>query len=707
MRYNEGDIEKHLKRITSRWDELREEAFFEIRCIKEGGLTAYKKFTRDQMDEAVAYATQKNSERFNVYSTVNPISTRSNGRASTDEYALGSFYCFCDCDTPESVDNYNELRKEGFKASFAVYTGMKPKRGHLYFELDKLTRDMEEWSSIQRAIANKLDSDPVVHNPSRILRVAGTVSYPDAKKRSRGRVEEVTEFRNYRIDKKSIKELKKVFPSKTESIFRINLDDMTQRDRLDIEDALRKIRAGDNWHDNMIRVVASLVAKGRSDQEIHSILSDITLQGYTLSDTIKEVDKAIEGARSKGFTGVDRTAIIKDAFNDTQTAEMSEMLQFWRIRDPITVPTRQWLYGNHYIKDYYTLTVAPGGVGKSTLVLTEVLAMCTGKPLLGVEPIKKIKALYYNAEDPHDEVVRRVLALCQHYDISQDDIKESLMIASGRDVNMILMAGIDGIINEPLIDKLAEIIKENELELMVLDPLANMMTSSESVENFSRLSQTLSYLADRCNIAIEVVHHTRKMSENREASIEDSRGGSSLVAGARSGRVLRNMSEKDATALGVDNHIDYFKIEPAGKNNLSRPLEKVEWYKKLGVQIGNSDWVAVTEKWNVPNAFDGISEHKCQLLWDAIKDESLYLCSHILTKKDDYKMSIQEYMAEFLGMDFDAPVTKRRVKSILRTWLESDVLVEEEMSESKINPKSYRHNKMIKVINIGSVRPGM
>jgi hypothetical protein len=58
-------------------------------------------------------------------------------------------------------------------------------------------------------------------------------------------------------------------------------------------------------------------------------------------------------------------------------------------------------------------------------------------------------------------------------------------------------------------------------------------------------------------------------------------------------------------------------------------------------------------------------------------------------------------------MDFDAPVTKRRVKSILRTWLESDVLVEEEMSESKINPKSYRHNKMIKVITIGSVRPGM
>ena len=383
------------------------------------------------------------------------------------------------------------------------------------------------------------------------------------------------------------------------------------------------------------------------------------------------------------------------------------MFQFWELRDPIAVPQREWLYGNHYIKDYYSLTVSPGGVGKSTLILTEVLAMCTGRALLGIEPIKKIKALYYNAEDPYDEVLRRVMALCQHYDIKQSELTDSLMIASGRDIDMTLMAGVDGIINEPLINQLADIISSNNIELLVLDPLANMITSSESVENFSRLSKALSLLADRCNISIEIVHHTRKMSENREASIEDSRGGGSLVAGSRSGRILQNMSKKDATELGIDNYVDYFKIEPEGKNNLSRPLDKVEWYKKIGVQIPNSDWVAVTEKWTVPNAFDGISEHQCQLLWDAIKHEQLYLCSHILTKKDEYKMSIHDYIAEFLGMDIDAPVSKKKIKSIIKTWLDADVLVEDEVNESQINPKSYRHSKAVKVIKVGSVRPGI
>jgi len=707
MRYNEGDIERHLKRITSRWNELSEEACFEIRCIKENGAPAWKHFKVEQIDEAVQYAIRHNENNYNVYTTVNPITTDIiGGDASKDHNALGSFFCFCDCDTPESVDNYNTLYRSGFKANFAVYTGMKPKRGHLYFELDTFTQDMEEWSAMQRSIANKLDSDPVVNNPSRILRLAGTVSYPDTRKKNKGRVVEVTEFRNYRTEKKSVKQLRKVFPSKTETAFRINLDDMTQRERLDIEDSLRRIRAGDGWHDNMIRVVASLVSRGRTDQEIHTILSDITLSGYTLADTVREVDKAIEGARNKGFTGIDRAEAIREEFVKN-TAVITDMFQFWELRDPIAVPQREWLYGNHYIKDYYSLTVSPGGVGKSTLILTEVLAMCTGRALLGIDPIKKIKALYYNAEDPYDEVLRRVMALCQHYDIKQSELTDSLMIASGRDVDMTLMAGVDGIINEPLINQLADIISSNNIELLVLDPLANMITSSESVENFSRLSKALSLLADRCNISIEIVHHTRKMSENREASIEDSRGGGSLVAGSRSGRILQNMSKKDATELGIDNYVDYFKIEPAGKNNLSRPLDKVEWYKKIGVQIPNSDWVAVTEKWTVPNAFDGISEHQCQLLWDAIKQEELYLCSHILTKKDEYKTSIHDYIAEFLGMDIDAPVSKKKIKSIIKTWLDADVLVEDEVNESQINPKSYRHSKVVKVIKVGSVRPGI
>ena len=701
MRYNEGDIKKHLQKITSRWDELREDAYFEIRCIKEGGIPTYKKFKKEQIDQAINFATRTNSEKYNVYVTVNPISSKTNGRAGRDEDIIGAFYCFCDCDTTDSVDNYNKMLPSG-KGNFGVYTGKQPKRGHIYYELDKPIKDLQLWSSIQRAIANTLQSDPVVHNPSRIMRLAGTVNYPTPHKIEKGRIEELAEYRSMRSDIKTVQTLKKHFPYNTDKTFHINLDDLSQREKLDIEQSLTRIKSGENWHDNMIRVVASLVARGRADHEIHAVLSDITLSGYSYADTIKEVDKAIQGAREKGFTGIDRTSIIKEAFEESP--DVSAMFQHWILTDPLTIPRREFIYGNHYIRDYLSLTVSPGGVGKSTLVLTEVLAMVTGKPLLGIEPLKKCNALYFNAEDPLDEVQRRVLAVCQYYNIKQEELS-GLMIGSGRQTEMLLMAGEEGLMNDKLVNEIAETIVNNKIDVMVIDPLANVITSTESVGNFALLAKTLSALADRCHCSIEIVHHTRKINNNQVATIEDSRGGSSLVAAIRSGRLLRNMDANDGAKLGIANHVDFFKIDISGKNNLSRAPDREQWYQKIGVQLPNDDWVAVTEKYEIPSAFDGISPQKCILLWESIKNETLYLMSHISTKRTEYKISIHEYIADFLDMDIDAPVTKTRIKSIVRTWLSSEVLEEIEVPLSKVEPKSYRHNNMVKTIKNGNVKP--
>jgi len=701
MHYNEGDIEKHLTRLTSRWDEIRQEAIFEIRCIKEGGITVYEKFNRQEIDDAITYAAKHNSEKYNVYVTVNPIK-KNTTRAASDEDVICSFYCFCDCDTEESVKNYNALSDNDNKGNFAIYTGQKPKRGHIYYELDQPTRDMETWTNIQRGIANKIHSDPVVNNPSRIMRLAGTINYPSKNKQINGRVTELSEYRNFRSDIRSIQTLKKVFPYQTTPEFRINLDDLTTRERLDIENTIRRIKSGDQWHDNMIRVVASLVARGRQDHEIHSALSDITLQGYSQSDTDREVTKAIEGARSKGFTGLDRTKSQDAHFHTIPPIE--DMFKRWLPLDPLLIPRRQFLYGNHYIKDYLSLTVAPGGVGKSTLVMTEILAMVTGKALLGITPEKKCNAMYFNAEDPLDEVQRRILALCQHYEIPQEDLS-GLMVGSGRDTEMLLMSGEEGLMNDALLSDIQKTIIDNEIDVVVIDPLASVINSAESVDNFRMLGKTLSALADKGNCSIELVHHTRKLNPKMDVSVEDSRGGSSLIAAVRSARILRNMSQTDGQSLGIDHYVDYFKIEPAGKNNLSRPLDKVHWHKKIGVQIPNGDYVAVVEDYTPPNAFDGITITKLRLLWDSIKTEQLYLMSHISTKRNEYKMSIHEYVADFLDFSFDAPITKSRVKKIIRTWLENDVLVEEEVSQQIIEPKSYRPKNMVKIITVGRVKP--
>ena len=51
----------------------------------------------------------------------------------------------------------------------------------------------------------------------------------------------------------------------------------------------------------MLRQVGSWVAKGNTDDEIHVLAAAHTLPGYTVEQTAAEVQKMIDGARSKGF----------------------------------------------------------------------------------------------------------------------------------------------------------------------------------------------------------------------------------------------------------------------------------------------------------------------------------------------------------------------------------------------------------------------
>lgn len=52
-------------------------------------------------------------------------------------------------------------------------------------------------------------------------------------------------------------------------------------------------------------------------------------------------------------------------------------------RDPTTIPPRPWVYGRHLIRKQVSVTVAPGGVGKSSLTICEALAMTSERKLLG------------------------------------------------------------------------------------------------------------------------------------------------------------------------------------------------------------------------------------------------------------------------------------------------------------------------------------
>ena len=92
------------------------------------------------------------------------------------------------------------------------------------------------------------------------------------------------------------------------------------------------------------------------------------------------------------------------------------------LRDPKTLPRRQWVYGRHLIRKFGSATFAPSGSGKTNTFIVEALAMATGRDLLGIMPPRRVRVWLWNGEDPYDELERRVGAACLHYKITPEEI---------------------------------------------------------------------------------------------------------------------------------------------------------------------------------------------------------------------------------------------------------------------------------------------
>lgn len=197
-------------------------------------------------------------------------------------------------------------------------------------------------------------------------------------------------------------------------------------------------------------------------------------------------------------------------------------------RDPSTIPPRLWVYGRHLIRRQVSVTVAPGGVGKSSLTISEALAMASGRELLGEWTAKNLKVWIYNLEDPRDEMDRRIIAAMQHHNVSPGEIAGRLYVDTGRERSLCTAIQTrEGVmIMKPEMDALANEIEAMGIDVLVIDPFVSSHQVSENDNGaIDQVAKEWSRLADRCNCAIELVHHTRK-TNGEDATTESGRGAS-------------------------------------------------------------------------------------------------------------------------------------------------------------------------------------
>ena len=677
-------IKDFISQITKNWNEVGQ-PLLEIRSISASGSTNAARFRLDQIDEAVEHAEAMNKSKANIYMCINPIDPIvpiPAGKAPKDTDIMAAFYCFADADTKGAMENIMSFA--GPKFTMSVKTGTTPfARGHAYWQLEEPVKNLEAWREVQKSIAASLQTDPAVINPSRIMRVAGTVSWPNKKKQDKGYIPELvtmrTQFSTDR-DPQPMERLTRAFPKlEAQAASTINID--LGQQAMDRQLAVQNVLAGDDWHLNMVRLVGSYVTKGLSDEEIHAITDSFTLAGYTVDDTRNEVQKAIDGARNKGWTPPpDPVQERMEQQNQAiSNADDEGAMQSWptpyNMFNALTLPRREWVYGYDYIKKYISVTASAGGIGKTSAIIVEALAIATGKPLLGTAVKQQENVWIINLEDPISEMQMRTIAAMQHYGLTPDDIKGRLFM-DGEDTMQLTLAaeGRDGLItNDNMLAHITRKVRENKIGAVILDPFVSAHLVNENNNgSIQAVVAMLRKLARDTNSSVQLVHHIRKTNGD-DATIDSVRGAGSLIGAARAARVINRITPDDAMALGVDEHeaLGIFRVDD-GKANLAPPSDKAVYRRMQSVEIANGEHIGVATEFKLPDLFDGVTTL------------NLYNVQRTIGKAEEadnaYRANVQadnwvgKAVAEELDLDLSKPNQKAKAKAIIKQWISSGSL---------------------------------
>jgi AAA domain/Bifunctional DNA primase/polymerase, N-terminal len=344
-------------------------------------------------------------------------------------------------------------------------------------------------------------------------------------------------------------------------------------------------------------------------------------------------------------------------------------------KDPATIRRREWLYGHLLLRKFVSATVSPGGIGKSSLIATEALAMVSGKPLLGVSPDECLRVWLWNLEDPQEETERKIQAAALHYEQSHGDIGDRLLVDSGRDQKLVIARTERNgtVIVQPVVDSIVAEIIARKIDVIIIDPFVSCHEAAENDNPaMDMVVKEWGRVADRGNCAVHLVHHTRKMGDG-EVNTESSRGGSAQTDACRVVRAINRMTKAEATNAGVDNPRSYFRTLN-DKANLQPPTDKSDWFKLESVYLGNGpmgmpgDSVGVVTEWQWPDLTVGMTAAD----YDKVA---------AVIRSGKWKDSIQaknwagNAVAEALGLDPKDPADKARIKATLRMYIGAGTLV--------------------------------
>lgn len=561
----EPNKEAMLLQLTHLFGETHADGVIELAWTdpqNNHALSKARLFDITDFGEIPDFAAARNAEGSNIYigAALRKKGLPDHKRTSDDAF-ISLTAAYVDLDEPGVASKAREIYG-AVGPTLVVITGQHPHfRAQLWWRLDEPEADPDKSRSLNKHLAVALSGDETVVNPSRVMRLGGSIAWPVKP----GRVAEVTEVQLLgrpdvpaeallNIVKHVLPQLPQTsatLPENTQTPVThhstLNLPDLNG---LSVDGCIANIRAGREWHRNMVKLTAHWVNAGMSDQEILLAAESLTLAGYTREETRIEVLKMLQGAREKW--SIQNPSLLLE--QPKLSPIPSLVLKDWNGHKYAgEAPEQRWLVENQIPLGVPILLAAMGGVGKSYMALDLALhvslpttSMSFPYRVFGGQLKEHGTAVILAAEDSYETIHRR---------FNKIDEADKRVLAGDRLI-VVPMPSVGG--PRPLIDVengvpqkteffydfKAQLLELPDLKLVVIDPLQafNMadVTSDPAAAQF--MWSALAEICAETGATIIVTHHMRKEGMHNITSVagarEAIRGSTALVDGARGAYAL-------------------------------------------------------------------------------------------------------------------------------------------------------------------------
>ena len=279
------------------------------------------------------------------------------------------------------------------------------------------------------------------------------------------------------------------------------------------------------------------------------------------------------------------------------------------LREVAVMSRRDWIIHRLLLVGYISLILGPGGVSKSMLQLIGAISAATGRDLLGLGPVRQSNVLLINNEDDETELKRRIAAVLVKFEINPAELEGTLFTISGYTQPVRFAYLTDkSVSRSPVIDQVEALVRGQRIGSLFVDPFITTHTAPENDNNaMDQVVAIYKKLAGQLGVAVNIVHHTRKIGGDPEAhagDAESGRGASSIKDASRAAVTIARMSQKTAEKLSItdEERGSYIRMD-VGKMNFAAHDSKANWYRIEQVTLANGDTVGVPKPVNLDQLF--------------------------------------------------------------------------------------------------------